>query len=153
MTKIFVAIVAVTLVGGVAIYLTTCPCERVPGLWLTGPEVEATQEDWSFVNDEGLCALEVNSWRPHSVTLNCMSDAGELFVSCSRCAGKYWSGVALEQPNGRIRVAGQVYPVALRRLEDDESLDRAWQARASKLNREGQERPDHWWSFQLASRK
>jgi len=151
MKKVVLAVVAALLAGGIFFYLTACPCERLPGMWLTGAEVDLPQEDWSFVNEEKRCELEVSSWRPHSVTLNCMADGGDLFISCSRCDGKYWSGVALEQPNGRIRIAGQVYPVSLTRLEDDASLDRAWRARITKLGQEG-ERPGHWWSFQLTSR-
>ncbi len=152
MTKLLLAVGSVFLVAGLAIYIVSCPCERVPGLWLTGSEVETSQQDWSFVNQVGTCELEVRAWRPHSITLNCMADAGELFVSCSRCDGKYWSGVALEHPAGRLRVDRDVYPIMLTRVTLDAELDRAWQARANKLGRDAGARPDHWWSFQLTSR-
>ena len=152
MFKILSGVILIGAVIDVAIYASTCPCERMPGLWLGGEEVTEQQEDWSFVNNTGLCELEVRSWRPHSITLNCMSADKALYISCSRCDGKYWSGVALENPAAKIRIDGKVYPVALRRLIDDNQLDIAWLARATKLGRENVERPDHWWSFELTSR-
>ena len=152
MWKIVTAVVLVFAITGLAVYVNSCPCERVPGLWLTGTEVAEPQEDWSFVNDVGLCELEVRSWRAHSITLNCMSSQGDLFVSCSRCEGKYWSGVALENPAGVLRIGRRLYPVSLARITDPNELDRAWQARAAKLKRDDVDRPDHWWTFQLASR-
>ena len=156
MWKIVTAVVLVFAITGLAVYVNSCPCERVPGLWLTGTEVAETQEDWSFVNEVGLCELEVRSWRAHSITLNCMSSRGDLFISCSRCEGKYWSGIALEHPRGVIRVDKSLYPITLRRLTESLELDRAWTARATKLRNLGREanddRPDHWWSFRLESR-
>ena len=140
------------LVVAVAISASfVCPCERIPGGYLLGAVDQSAIEDWSFANDVGLCELEVSGVLPHSVTLNCMADQGELFISCSRCDGKYWSGVALANPDGRIRIGDMIYPVALRKLDDAETLDRAWIARVTKLNQQG-ERPDHWWSFELTSR-
>ena len=59
-------------------------------------------------------------------------DAGALYLSCSVCEGKYWSGRAMANPDARIRIAGQVYPVRLSRLQDAEILDLAWLARGSK---------------------
>ena len=136
MTKIVVAVVAVFALAGLAVFTVSCPCERVPGLWLTGPEVDAPQDDWGFVNEVGLCQVEVQSWRAHSITLNCMSSEQNLYVSCSRCDGKYWSGVALESPAGKIRIEGKVYPVNLARITDADDLDRIWIARATKLKRD-----------------
>ena len=152
MWKIVTAVVLVFAITGLAVYVNSCPCERVPGLWLTGTEVAETQEDWSFVNEVGLCELEVRSWRAHSITLNCMSSRGDLFISCSRCEGKYWSGVALENPEAVLRIGRRLYPVSLARITDPNGLDRARQARAAKLKRDDVARPDHWWTFQLASR-
>ena len=136
MVKIVSAVTAVFVLAGLAVFTVTCPCERVPGLWLTGPEVTEPQQDWGFVNETGLCALEVSSWRPHSITLNCMSSEGDLFISCSQCDGKYWSGVALAQPEGVIRIDQRLYPVSLARVTDASDLDRVWQARADKLKRD-----------------
>ena len=78
---------------------------------------------------------------------------GALYLSCSVCEGKYWSGRALVNSDARLRIAGQVYPVRLTRLQDAETLDVAWLARASKTGfGVGKPRPDHWWSFAVVSR-
>ena len=90
---------------------------------------------------------------PHSVNLNCMSANDQLYISCAWCDGKYWSGIALENPEGRIRINEKVYPVTLVRLKDPARLDEAWRARAAKLGPDADvPRPDHWWSFWLRSR-
>jgi hypothetical protein len=130
-----------------------CPCGPLPGLSLAGHESSAQIDDWSFANQVPLCQIEVDGGYPHSVNLNCMSSAGELFISCSNCEPKTWSRYAIENPKGRIRMMETVYPVTLRRLTDSAELDRAWQARILKLGREPDTpRPEGWWSFQLTSR-
>ena len=43
--------------------------------------------------------------------------------------------------------------IPLTRVEDAPTLDKAWQARASKTRASTDTpRPDHWWSFRLLSR-
>ena len=140
----------VAVLVGVAMYVSSCPCERLPGVWLSGEETAVPVHDWSFVNDAGLCQIQVNGWRPHAVNLNCMSAENALFISCSQCADKWWSATALTHPRGLIRVDGRLYPVNFERVLVPDELELAWQARARKLGREGS-RPDHWWSFRLTS--
>ncbi len=143
------ALVAVVVLVG---YFAVCPCSRIPGGPLSGQGHAGTVADWSFVNEVPLCQVQVDRGIPWSINLNCMAtDTGELYVSCSRCEGKAWSSAALANPNGYIRVADTIYPVALRRVTENAELDRAWAARARKVQRE-QERPDHWWSFALTTR-
>jgi len=129
------------------------PCGPLPGGRLSGEEATAPVEDWSFANDAGRCAVEVRPESPHSVTVNCMSWQRRLFVSCSECAPKRWSGYALQSPQGRVRIADRVHPVLLRRIEDPGELDEIWRARAHKLgNEEPEPRPEGWWTFELRSR-
>ena len=114
-------IVLLVCIAGAVVYTTSCPCSRVPGAWLFGEWVTDPVDDWSFVNDADavpLCQVEIQTWRPHSINLNCMADAGKLFVSCSNCAGKRWSQDALKHPAGKIRAAGRVYPVRFERITD-----------------------------------
>ncbi len=149
---------AIIAIAGSFVYVATqCPCERIPGFDISGEVVTSPVSDWGFVNETGLCELEVDRpLIPHSITLNCMSGDGQLYISCSRCDGKYWSGLALERPGGRIKVGSNVYPINLRRATEAAELDFAWHARAEKLRGLGREvndaRPDHWWSFELTSR-
>lgn len=151
---------AVLALAAFLVWFFTCPCERMPGGYLTGEQIEEPVSDWSFANQVALCQIETRSGiLPHSINLNCMaSDDGELFLSCSQCDGKYWSTAALNNPAARIRLEGEVYPVSLRRVTSAQELDTAWRARALKLSQGSggggdiPERPDHWWSFQVTSR-
>lgn len=156
MIKIAASIVGVFLIGVAYAYLSLCPCDRIPGAWLTGETATAPVTDWSFSNDREtapLCQVQIDTWRPHSINLNCMSTGNDLFVSCSRCEGKNWSGNALTHPEGYIRIAGIVYPVTFTRITEQGKLDEIWQARLRKIGaEEDRPRPDHWWSFQLVSR-
>ena len=128
------------------------PCGPIPGGGLAGEDFGEPVKDWTFVNDVPRCAVEVRPADPHSVTVNCMSWEQRLFVSCSFCEGKTWSGIALDQPEGRIRIGERVYPVRLSRVDDAALLDAVWRARASKLEAEPSPRPDGWWTFELRSR-
>ena len=148
------ALLGIAVLGLLMTYLVRCPCERIPGTVLFGVEVNAPVSDWSFANDVRLCQIQVQGVIPWSVNLNCMADSdGALYLSCSVCEGKYWSARALASADARIRIAGQVFPVRLSRLQDAETLDVAWLARASKTGYGvGKPRPDHWWSFAVVSR-
>ena len=159
--KLALAGIAVLAIGATSIWFFTCPCERMPGAYLSGERVEEPVADWSFANQVQLCQIQTRSGiLPHAINLNCMADSnGDLFLSCSQCEGKRWSTAALENPAGYIRLDGLVYPINLRRLSDSSELDNAWQTRARKLaNLRGQsldeisDRPDHWWSFEITSR-
>ena len=156
MIKFLVVGLLIVIVGLAGTYWFACPCTRIPGASLSGEEVNTPVSDWSFVNSKEevpLCQVEVQALLPHSVNINCMSSNGELYLSCSRCEGKYWSSKALENSSGRIRAGPFVYPVTLTQVTASNELDVAWQARADKVGaKELLERPDHWWSFRLASR-
>lgn len=150
------SLVALGVVAALIYYVSACPCDRIPGVALWGEEVVEPVSDWTFANDTGLCQLQVsNGVLPQSLNLNCMSGDGDLFVSCAQCDGKRWSTTALAHPNGRVKIGDRVYPVVLTRLTDSNALDAAWLARAIKLRNLGRDtpnqRPDHWWSFQLSS--
>jgi hypothetical protein len=154
--RVVVALLACVAAGimltGISYYFY-CPCERTPGGWLLGDEITEPVQDWSFANDVGLCQVQVSAVLPHSVNLNCMSSNGRLYLSCSRCDGKYWSTAAVESSVARIRVDESVYPVKITRVLDPVVLDEAWVARATKLGRPlDSPRPEHWWSFNLVSR-
>jgi hypothetical protein len=130
-----------------------CPCAIVPGGSLSGEQTSTAVDDWSFANSQPLCQVEVEAVIPYSVNVNCMSADGALYVSCSHCEGKFWSSKAVAIPAGRIRIGTNVYPARFNRLVEDDELDTAWRARASKLGLgEDVGRPNHWWSFELTSR-
>jgi hypothetical protein len=150
-------VLAVAALGAFLVWFLACPCERTSGGYLLGPEAADPVEDWSFVNDREavpLCQIQVRAGLlPHSINLNCMSHDGELYLSCSGCAGKRWSDAVLEDSRARLRAAGTVYPVTVTRVEDPSTLDAAWVARAAKLGRPmDSPRQEGWWSFRVVSR-
>ncbi len=164
--KLLFAAIALVIVmtGAVAVWTTTCPCDRTPGFMLLGDVQKAPVTDWSFVNDIPLCQIQISAgFIPHAVNLNCMATPeGELFLSCSVCTTKYWASQVGPNERGRLRLNGRVYPVVLNRVTDDATLDRAWAARVKKLQVYGggpynpvpppdAKRPESWWSFQLRS--
>lgn len=142
------------VLAGLLVWFFYCPCERIPGGWLLGEEVDEPVTDWSFANDVPLCQIQVQrGFLPHSINLNCMASAGVLYLSCASCEGKTWSTAVLEEPEARLRLGDQVYPVVLERVEDPAELDEAWQARARKTGRgEDVPRQEGWWSFRVISR-
>ncbi len=149
-----IIVVFLLVLAAIGVWVSMCPCERTPGSFLLGEVVAEPVDDWSFANEVGLCQIQVQRGvLPHSINLNCMAADGELFLSCARCEGKAWSTAALNNSDARIRINGSVYPVALSRVEDDATLDRAWRAREGKLGRPTDSpRQSGWWSFQAASR-
>ena len=164
MMKMALAALAVISLAGFLVWFFTCPCDRVPGGVLLGAEAEAHVADWSFANDVTLCQIQISAGLlPHAINLNCMSTStGNLYLSCSQCSTKRWSNAVLENGTARLRLNDTVYPVTLTRVMDPDELDRAWDARVTKLNTltepatpappVGTPRPDHWWSFRVVSR-
>ena len=139
--------------GAFAVYFFYCPCERTPGGWLLGEEVEEPVRDWSFANQVPLCQIQVSRGiLPHSINLNCMASNGDLYLSCASCEGKVWSTAVLEDPQARLRIGEKVYPVRVTRIEDPAVLDEAWRARAQKAG-QGHDAPrqEGWWSFSVES--
>ena len=171
MKRILLGIAAATalvaLAGG-GYWAMTCPCDGTPGFVLRGDLQEEPVTDWTFANDVDLCQIQISiGWRPHSVNLNCMATPeGDLFLSCSIGARKYWCPRVEADHPGRLRLDGDVYPVILNRIAAPVTLDAAWRARILKLQSPevqavqppgsrtpplGAERPDSWWTFQVRS--
>jgi len=159
----FLITFTVLAIAGFILYSSICPCERTPGGFLFGERVEAPVSDWAIANEEPLCQIQIWSGiRPHSINLNCMAASdGKLYLSCSDCETKYWSNVVGSQANGKLRLGTNVYPVSFERVEGSLELDRAWAARAMKLQSQANVtnptpiadtmRPEGWWSFNVTS--
>ena len=149
---------------GFLIYSSICPCDRTPGGFLFVDSSDGQVNDWSFANNVELCQLQIYAGiRPHSINLNCMATPeGEMYLSCSVCDMKYWAAKVGENERGVMRLDGVVYPVYLNRITEPTEMDRAWQARVTKLQIHGgpgnpappsnAPRADRWWTFQVTSR-
>lgn len=161
--SVAVAVLVVLLIGFYG-WSATCPCDRTPGAYLFGDEHAESVSDWTFANRVTLCQIQIRTGLlPHSINLNCFATtSGDLYLSCSNCDGKRWSGIAASDGWARLRLDGTVYPVQLTRVLDPQELDGAWSARLDKLHSLeapanppaalGTPRPDHWWSFRVVSR-
>ena len=161
--KLGLAGVAVLALAAILTWVISCPCDRTPGAWLFGEVVEEPVQDWSFANQVSLCQIQISGILPHALNLNCMASAsGNLYLSCSFCEPKYWSGQVLKNPRSRLRLNEQVYPVNITRVTDTAEMEQAWAARVAKLQVVGDAsnpapppdatRPDNWWTFRVVSR-
>ena len=157
---IFLSVVLSVFAG----WYLACPCETVPGAVLWGELVEEPVTDWTFANESELCQIQVGGpIITQALNLNCMAtDQGELYLSCTQCAPKRWSKVVADNPDGRIRVNGLVYPVRITQVTEPLEKDRSWNARLQKLVNStvlgggtpiGTPRPsdDQWWTFRVVS--
>ena len=155
MIKWIISAVIVLAAAAFLSYWYVCPCEVVPGGPVQGAVDRTPVEDWHFVNDitaVPLCQIQVDFTIPRSMNVNCMSTGGDIFVSCSSCAGKAWSARALKYPDGFVKVGSTVYPISYERVTDEAMLDRVWYARLAKLDADLVDRPTDWWTFRLVCR-
>jgi hypothetical protein len=125
--------------------------QRVPGGVLNGEVVSEQVKDWSFIAEAGLCALETRPDFPHSITVYCFNDGPKLLVGCMGCAGKVWSDYVLNDNRARIKASDKVYPVTMRRIEDQAELDALWAQRQSGRDT-ARPFPEGYWLFELTSR-
>jgi hypothetical protein len=165
--KVLIVVLAGCTLAAGLVWAVSCPCGTLPGFALRGDAHEQPVRDWRFANDVPLCQIEIAvGWRPHSVNVNCMATPdGELYLSCSFGARKYWCPRVGANHLGRLRLDGIVYPVALSRVTEPTELDQAWAARVQKLQNPlvqrvqpagvapppDAPRPDSWWSFRVES--
>lgn len=152
MLRILLGGIGVLVVALWATHYFACPCGYVFGGPLSGNVATAAVDDWSFANDVPLCQVEVHGWYTYSINVNCMSYDQDLYVSCSACEGKTWSGIALAAPNGRIRLDKTVYPVTMTRIDDPALKDAVWEMRLAKIGAAKKPRPDGWWTFKMEPR-
>jgi hypothetical protein len=136
---------------GVAIATAGCldPKETRPGVRLTG-ELAATPTDWSFTNEHGLIAIEVQTpyLVPHSVTIWCAEVDGQLYVGAREPETKRWPGWADRDPDVRLGIGGQTYEVRLVPLDDPARLARLLAAYATKYDLpppSGESPPIRYW--------
>ncbi len=112
------------------------PHDRIPGLWLTGELVTTPVTDWSFTDQVATIKLQTQSrfLLPHSVTINCLSLNGQLYVSSIYPAGtpRSWNDNVLRDPHVRIKIGNKVYDRTLVLLTDPAEIAAVLQVRAKK---------------------
>ncbi len=144
------------------------PQDRRPGTRLAGEEV-ALPADWSFTDSVQEVHIETRPWYgiPFSVTTVLARDGQELFAPSIYSepaqfpGSKYWNSVVAADPNIRLRVGDQLFPLAITPIADPAQFDRALDALARKYpfwakaqatKRTDPDAPPHFVLLQLAPR-
>src|ERR1700731_2156863 len=99
---------------------------RAPGLWLKGELVTTPVADWSFTDKVQNIEIQTNSWYllPHSVTINCISHKGQLYLYSFYAAGltyphgRRWNEDVARDPHVRIKIGDKLYDRTLVYLTD-----------------------------------
>ncbi len=112
------------------------PHDRMPGLWLTGNLVTTPVADWSFTESVPHVEVQTRTWYllPHSVTINCLSYNGQLYVSSVFPPGesRSWNENVMRDPHVRIKVGNNLYDRSLVLVTDPAEKEAVLQARAKK---------------------
>jgi hypothetical protein len=148
-----IAIGVLVVVGGIAWLLRTDPIGPLSGKKLSGEE-RPFPDDWSFVNEHPLCAVESRVDDPHSVTTICFVHEGNLVIPAAEGSTKTWPQYVLADARVRVKVGDGVYPARATRLIDFD----ADAVMASLLVKYGdraadaQAPPPDIWLFQISGR-
>ena len=138
--KVFGGIVVCLVILLVVLRITGLePHNRTPGLWLKGNVVTTPVTDWSFTDQVPNIKLQTESWYglPHSVTIDCVSYDGRLYVSSVLPAGTQhaWNENAMRDPHVRIKIGNDVYDRTLSLVTDPAEQHAVLQARSKKYPR------------------
>ena len=93
------------------------PTTSRPGLWLKGDLVTTPVADWSFTDQIQNVEIQTNSryLLPHSVTIDCVSNKGQLYLFSFYAAGltyphgRRWNENVARDPHVRIKIADKLY--------------------------------------------
>jgi hypothetical protein len=93
------------------------PTTRTPGLWLKGELVTTPVADWSFTDKIQNVEIQTNSryLLPHSVTIDCVSNKGQLYLFSFYAAGltypygRLWNENVARDPHVRIKIGDKLY--------------------------------------------
>lgn len=135
--KILGGIVACLIVSVVILRVMGLnPRDRTPGLWLTGNVVTTPVADWSFTDEVPNIKIQTNTWYgiPHSVTIDCVSYNGQLYVTSVYPAGtsRSWNDNAMRDPHVRIKIGDNLYDRSASLVTDPAEMEAVLQLRAKK---------------------
>ena len=102
------------------------PSQRRPGLWLKGDLVTTPVTDWSFTDQVPNLKIQTNTWYgiPHSVTINCVSYKGQLYLDSFYAAGltyphgRSWNENVARDPHVRLKIGDKLYDRTLALVTD-----------------------------------
>ncbi len=98
------------------------PVLMIPGGRLTGNVVESA-DDFSFTaaNKDTSIDLETRPSAPYSVELNYTVKNGRIYLDPKE--GRIWLDHIRDDPNVRVRLDGNVYPLRAVQVEDPDELE------------------------------
>ncbi len=102
------------------------PNGRRPGLWLKGNVVTTPVTDWSFTDKIQNVKIQTKTryLLPHSVTINCVSYKGQLYLDSfygpglTYPHGRSWNEDVARDPRVRIKVGDELYDRTLALVTD-----------------------------------
>ena len=97
-----------------------------PGLWLKGELITTPVSDWSFTDKVQNIQIQTNTWYllPHSVTIDCVSYKGRLYLFSFYAAGltyphgRSWNEDVARDPHVRIKIGDKLYDRTLALVND-----------------------------------
>lgn len=114
------------------------PKDQRPGLWLTGDLVTTPIGDWSFTNAIPEVQVQTQSWYllPHSVTTQCVTLDGQLFIASFDFGGprRLWNRNVERNPQIRIKIGNQLFDRQVVPLTDSGEIARVLQAYVKKYD-------------------
>ncbi len=125
------------------------PYGPLPGKRLRGAEVTKPIDDWSFTQQYRRVTVEVRSSNPYSVFAGYFLMGTDLYISS---AHSRWAQFLREDPDMRIRLGDEIYPVRALQVEDREALKEVHLGYTGKYPDRTMEEAAGRWFFQLESR-
>lgn len=144
---------ALVLVGGIVWLLRTDPIGPMSGKKLSGDE-RPFPDNWSFVSEHPLCAVETRVDDPHSVTTICFVHDGSLMIPAAEGSTKLWPQYVLDDPRVRVKVGDSVYPARATRMTDVD-VDAVMASALAKYGNRAADAdapPPDIWLFQISAR-
>jgi len=122
------------LLFAVGLMSACAPQDSRPGFWLRGELQSQFPADWSFSNDHKEVFIEVATpyLLPHSLTIWCVEVDGNLFVAASRPEEKRWPGWVADEPDVKLQIGDELYPVTLEVMTNDTEIAPVRRAYAAK---------------------
>jgi hypothetical protein len=125
------------------------PYGPVPGKRLRGEEVTESVDDWSFTEQYRRVTVEVRPSNPYSVFAGYFLMEKDLYISS---AHSRWAEFLRDDPDMRIRLGDEIYPVRAIQVDDREGLERVHKAYTGKYPDRTPEEAAGRWFFRLESR-
>ena len=140
---------------GLAALLLDCggPLGVVPGGRLSGAVATTRPVDWSFAEEHDRCQIETRPEAPRSITASCFSHEGRLYVGTRGGIERGWVQSVTANPDVRVRLGEQVYPMTIRRVLDHAHRMELLRAKAQRFDRRlPSSVPSDHWVFELSWR-